>query len=250
MQKYIAVVNPRMDDDEISQLIAKDIAGALFSISHENYALASKLIQQVKKLSKQHNRPVSIMQDVSDMTDPLNLEFGMKNGADWIVTDKHDHLKMARGLNKLANVIYKGRDLPKGFRVDSVMADNFLDPDAEVMGKNSGHQIKHLITEHGDQKILDVLMHVVGQAHTVGIAVSDLDLAKALSFRRVKNKIFFMPQDPKLASRAAIYWGVYPVWGGKNLAAALIDSKLAHKKDRIVDARDMKHVSINLLQLS
>src|SRR6185436_3071863 len=122
MQKYIAVVNPKMDDDEISRLIAKDIAGALFQISHQNYPLAAQLIAKVKRLSLHHNKPISIIQDISGMDDDLDLEFGMKSGADWVVTDNEKHLKMAKGLNKLAQIIYKGRNLPKGIRVDSVMA--------------------------------------------------------------------------------------------------------------------------------
>src|ERR1041385_5136217 len=117
MQKYIAVVNHRLDNDEISQLIAKDFAGALFQISHGNYPLAAKLIAQIKEISRQHQRPISLIQDVSNMTNPLDLEFGLASGVDWVATDQEDHVKMAKGLDKLAHVIFKGRNLPKGIRV-------------------------------------------------------------------------------------------------------------------------------------
>src|SRR5437762_558259 len=84
--------------------VAKGGAGALFSINNQNYSLAAKLIRQVKDLSKKHNRPVSIIQDVSDMTDPLDLEFGLRTGVDWVATDNAEHLKMTKGLNKLAGL--------------------------------------------------------------------------------------------------------------------------------------------------
>src|SRR6186997_2221358 len=100
MQKYIAVVNPRMDNDEISRLISQDVAGAMFSITHQNYPLAAKLIAQVKALSRKHNRPISLIQDVSDMKDPLDMEFGVRSGVDWLVVANQEQLKMARKLNK------------------------------------------------------------------------------------------------------------------------------------------------------
>jgi pyruvate kinase len=239
MQKYIAVVNPRMDEDEISKLIAQGIAGALFEISHQNYPMAAKLISLIKKLAKKYNRPISILQDVSSMEDPLDLEFGMKSGADWIVTDQDKHLKMAKGLNKLAQVIYKGRNLPKGIRVDSVMADSFLDPDAVVLNRKKG-QIKHLISEHKDQKVLDSILDISHHAGTSAIAVSDFDLAKALSFRRPSRRIIFIPGNDTLASQAAIFWGVHPVFGKKTFATE-------RKGQRVVDATDMKHVRIHLV---
>jgi len=246
MQKYIAVVNPRMDDDEIGHLIAKDIAGALFEISHQNYPLAAKIIRQVKELSQLHNRPVSILQDISSMEDPMDLEFGMQTGADWFVTDKEDHLKMARGLNKLAHVIYKGRNLPKGIRVDSVMADSFLDPDAEVLGQKFG-QIKHMISEHPNQKVLDSLINFAHNSDSSSIAVSDIDLAKNLSWRRPHQKIIFAPKNHAHASKAAIYWGVHPIYAGKDLVTSMKSRKLTHPGQRVVDATNVKHVAIHLV---
>ncbi|HEX9503935.1 MAG TPA: hypothetical protein VF974_06515 [Patescibacteria group bacterium] len=246
MQKYIAVVNPRMDDDEISRLIVKDIAGALFQISHQNYPLASKLIQQVKKLSKRHNRPISIIQDVSEMEDPMELEFGMKSGADWIVTDKAEHLKMAKGLDKLAKIIFKGRDLPKGIRVDSVMGDWFLDPDAQIVGKEKG-QIKHIISEHKDQKMLDSLLDLAHHAGSSGIAVSDLDLAKAMSWRRPSKKIIYAPKDDDHAAKGSIYWGVHPIFRGHDLVSSIKNREMMKKGERVTDATDIKHVAIHLI---
>jgi hypothetical protein len=52
MQKYIAVVNPKMDEDDITRLIRKGIAGALFEISHQNYPLAMHLIELIQRLSQ------------------------------------------------------------------------------------------------------------------------------------------------------------------------------------------------------
>ena len=246
MQKYIAIVHPRMDDDEISKLIAKDMAGALFQISHQNYPLASKLIEQVKRLSHKHHRPISLIQDISGMDDDLDLQFGLKSGADWVVTDTEDHLKLAKGLDKLAKVIYKGRNLPKSVRVDSVMADSFLDPDAEVIGHKAG-QIKHMISPHKDQHILDTLLDISHHAGAKSIAVSDLDLAKSLSWRRPNKKIIFVPKNHDLARRAAIYWGVHPVYFGTDLSSTLKHAKIAVKGDRVVDAMDAKHVAIHLV---
>ncbi|MBX4191684.1 MAG: hypothetical protein KW804_02715 [Candidatus Doudnabacteria bacterium] len=246
MQKYIAVINPRMDDDEISRFIAKDIAGALFQISHQNFALANKMIRQVQDLSKIHKRPISIIQDVSEMEDPMELEFGMKSGADWIVTDNEDHLKMAKGLDKLAKIIFKGRNLPKGIRVDSVMSDSFLDPDAQIMGKEKG-QIKHLISEHSDQKILDSLLDMTHHAGAQGIAVADLDIAKALSWRRPKKKIIFAPKDQNQARKAAIYWGVHPIYRGKDIVSSIKNVELMKRGERVLDASDPKHVTIHLI---
>jgi|GEM_PF-6773688 pyruvate kinase len=246
MQKYIAVVNPRMDDDEISHLIAKDIAGALFEISHQNYPLAAKLIRQIKELARRQKRPVSIIQDVSAMNNPLDLEFGLRNGVDWIASNREADLKRARGLDKLAGIIFKGRNIPKGIRVDSVMAANFMDPDAQVVGHKSG-SIKHLISQHADQALLDSLIHVGGHAGATHIAVGDLDLAKALSWRRPNKKIVFAPQDHSQAARAGILWGVHPIFAGKDLSSSLKNVGLAKKGDRIVDATNIKHVAIHLV---
>jgi hypothetical protein len=246
MQKYIAVVNPRMDDDEISQLISKDIAGALFSISHQNYPLALKLIHQVKRLSKQHNRPISIIQDVSNMEDPLDLELGVKSGVHWILTDNHDHMKKARGLNKLIGLINKGNNLPKKFRVDSIMSDIFADPDAQVIGHKSG-QIRHLTTKHNKQDILDSISDMGKHAGSSVIAVSDFDLAKALSWRRLKQKVAFAPKDHGLAGKGAIFMGVDPVFMGHDIVSTLKNRGLANTGDRIMDATDVKHVTIHLV---
>ncbi len=263
MQKYIAVVNPRMDDDEISHLIGKGIAGALFEISHQNYPLAAKMIRQIKELSRKHNRPVSIIQDVSEMTDPLDLQFGLRSGAHWVASDNAEHLKMAKGLNKLAGLIFKGRNMPKGLRVDSVMADGFLDPDAQVLGRQGGQtrlprrfddyypmhggQVKHLISEHQNQAILDSLIHIAGHAGAAAIAVSDLDMAKALSFRRPSKKIIFAPKDQALVAKGSIYWGVHPVYVGNNLVSSLKNMELVKKGQRVLDATDVKHVMIHLI---
>ncbi len=244
--KYIAVVNPRMDDDEISHLIAKDIAGALFQISHENFALASKLIEQVKKLSKQHHRPISIIQDLSGMTDPMDLEFGLRSGADWVVTDQPEHVKMAKGLNKLAHVIFKGRNLPKDIRVDSVMADSFMDPDATVMGKSAG-QIKHIIQPHENQVILDSVLDIAHHAGCSAVAVSDLDLAKALSMRRPDKKVIFAPEDHDHARRGAIYKSVHPIYKGRDLISSLRNAQMMKRGERVADATDTKHVAIHLI---
>ncbi len=246
MQKYIAVVHPRMDDDEISALIAKGVAGALFSISHDNYPMALKLIQQVKTLSRKHNRPVSLIQDVSSMEDPIDLELGVKSGVDWILTDNHEHMKQARGLNKLIGLIHKGRNLPKKVKVDSVMSDLFADPDAQVIGHKAG-QIRHLITPHTKQRILDSIMHFAPHTNSSLIAVSDFNLAKALSWRRTGNKIVFAPQDHNLAAKASIYSGIYPVYAGSDLPATLKGADLAKTGDRYMDATDPLHVSVHFV---
>ncbi|MBX4187285.1 MAG: hypothetical protein KW802_03470 [Candidatus Doudnabacteria bacterium] len=246
MRKYITVINPRNDSDEVSRWIGKNIAGCLFQISHQNFALANKMIQQVKELSQIHKRPISIIQDVSEMEDPMDLEFGMKSGADWIVTDKEDHLKMAKGLDKLAKIIYKGRTLPKGIRVDSIMSDSFLDPDAEVLGRDKG-QIKHIISEHKDQKLLDTLMELAHHAGSSAVAVSDLDLAKALSWRRPTKKIIFAPKDHDQARKAAILWGVHPIYRGKDLVSSVKNVDLMKKGERLADATDIKHVTVHLI---
>ncbi len=235
-----------MDDDEISKLIAKDIAGALFQISHQNFALASKLIEQIKRLSKLHQRPVSIIQDLSGMEDPMDLEFGLKSGADWVVTDQPEHVKMAKGLHKLAHVIFKGRNLPKGIRVDSVMADSFLDHDAEVIGQKAG-QIKHIIQPHESQVILDAVMDIAHHAGSSAVAVSDLELAKALSFRRPDKKIIFAPDDHNYARRGAIYKDVHPIYRGPDLISSIKNAKVMKKGERVVDATDSKHVAIHLI---
>ncbi len=245
--KYIAVVNPRMDDDEISHLIAKDISGALFQISHQNFALASKLIQQVKKLSKEHHRPISIIQDISGMEDPMDMEFGIKSGADWILTDQGEHAKVAKGLNKLSQVIFKGRDLPKGIRVDSIMADSFMDPDAEVLGKSAG-QIKHLIEPHKNQAILDSVLDIAHHAGCTGVAVSDINLAKALSFRRPDKKVIYAPDNHDHARRAAIYKSVHPIYMGNDLVSSIHNSQLMKKGERVADATDTKHIAIHLIR--
>jgi pyruvate kinase len=244
--KYIAVVNPRMDDDDISRLIAKNIAGALFQISHQNFALASKLIEQVKKLSKRHQRPVSIIQDLSGMEDPLELEFGVKSGADWVVTDQVAHAKLAKGLNKLSHVIFKGRNLPKDIRIDSVMADSFVDPDAEVMGKSAG-QIKHIIQPHENQAILDSVLDIAHHAGCSAVAVSDLNMAKSLSFRRPDKKIIYAPDNHDHARRAAIYKSVHPIFMGNDLVSSLRNSQMMKRGDRVADATDTKHVVIHLI---
>ncbi len=242
MQKYIKVVNHRMDKDDISHLIGQGVAGALFQISHQDYSRASKLIEMIQKLAHKHNRPISIIQDVSDMADPLDLEFGMKSGVHWVATDKPEHVKMARGLDNLASIIFKDCKLPKGVKVDSVMSEGFLDPDAEVLG--SRKHVKHLISEHKDQKILDALLHVAHHAGANSIAVEDLDLAKALSFRRPSQKIVFAPKNHHLASKSSIFWGVHPIFRVHDLISSLRNSHVAKKGERVADATDTKHVSI------
>jgi pyruvate kinase len=222
MHKYISVVNHRMDDDDISHLIGQGIAGALFQINHQDYSRASKLIALIQKLAKKYNRPISIIQDVSDMQDPMDLEFGTKSGVHWVATDKVEHVKMARGLNKLASVIFKGRNLPKKIKVDSVLAEGFLDPDAHVIGSN--HKLKHIISDHKNQKILDSLLHFSQHASSNAIAVADLELAKALSFRRPSQKIIFAPKDAHLASKSSLFWGVHPIFRGSDLISSLKNS--------------------------
>jgi len=246
MQKYIAVVNPSMDEDEITRLIRKGIAGALFEISHQNYPVAMRLIDLVQKLSKKYHKPISLIQDVSEMEDPLDLEVGLKSGVHWVASDKEQHMKMAKGLNKLAGLIFKGRKLPKGIQVDSVMADNFVDPDAQVLGQPH-NQIKHFTAEHKNQPLLDTLLHLAHQADTHAIAVSDLGLAKALSMRRPKRKILFVPENPDHASRAAIYWGVYPVFAGPNAFASARNQELVRQGQRVMDATTPKHITVHMV---
>ncbi|MBX4205381.1 MAG: hypothetical protein KW788_04340 [Candidatus Doudnabacteria bacterium] len=245
MPKYIAVVNPSMDEDDIARLIRKGIAGALFEISHQNYPMAIKLIQLIKQLSTKYNHPVSIIQDVSNMEDKLDLEVGLKSGVHWVASDKGEHLKMAKGLNKLAGLIFKGRNLPKGIRVDSVLAGNFLDPDAEIIGSEQ-RQIKHLVDEHPQQSLLDSLLKIAHDAGTHAIAVSDASLARGLSFRRPSRKIIFSTEDPKAAAKAGIYWGVHPVFGNVSALSSARNKNLIQKGQRLVDATEPKHVTIHL----
>ncbi|HYC79837.1 MAG TPA: hypothetical protein VEC17_02325 [Candidatus Binatia bacterium] len=245
MQKYISVVNPRMDDDDISQLIAKGVAGILFSISHQNYTYALKLIQQVKELSRKYHRPISIIQDVSKMDDPMEMEIGVKGGVHWIATDNHEHMKMARGLNKLIGVINKGRNIKKNVKVDSVMSDLFLDPDAQVL--NSRSQIRHLLTSHPKQNILEMISHFAEHSETPIIAASDLDLAKALAWRRAKNKIVYAPEDHRLAEKAAIYRNIHPIYKTGDLLGSLKDQGFVKKGDRFMNATDPRHIEIMLV---
>ncbi len=244
MQKYIAVVNPKMDEDEITRLIRKGIAGAVFSISHQNYHAAARLVDLVKKLAQKYNRHISIIQDVSEMHDSLDLQFGQKLGSHWIATDKHEHVKMARGLNKLAGVIFKGRNLPKGEKVDAVMASGFVDPDAEILGKDKVG-IKHFSFEHPKQATWDSLMHLADHANTSAIAVSDLGLAKAMSMRRPNRKIIFAAKDPHTAAKASIFWGVHPIIIQKELVPELLRNGLVKKSQKIFNAIDDKHITIH-----
>lgn len=240
MQKYIAVVNPKMDEDEISRLIRKGIAGALFEISHQNYPVAIRLINLIQELAKRFNKPISIIQDTSNMTDPLDMEVGFKSGVHWVATDKSEHVKLARGLNKLAHIIYKGRNLPKSARVDSIMDHNFIDPDASV---SDGAEIRHLIFEHPKQALLDTLSSVASQAKASAVAVSDLDLARALSHRRPVHKTIFVHPNDRLASVAALYHGVHPVFGQG--AADIKKSGIIRKGERLLDATNVEHVTIH-----
>ena len=242
--KYIAVVNQKMDEDEIEGLIRKGIAGAIFEIAHQNYHGAARLIELIKKLARKYNRPISIMQDISNMQDPLDLQFGLKAGTHWVASDKEEHMKLARGLDKLAGLVFKGRNLPKGVRVDSVIADTFMDPDAQILG---GGQLKHLTTDHKDQSILDSLLEIANSSDSSAVAVSDHGLARALSYRRPRSKIIFAPSNPEHASRAAIYWGVHPLFAKNDLAASLKMAGLADPGQRVVDATDAKHVTIHLV---
>jgi pyruvate kinase len=244
MEKNIAVVHPRMDNDEISQLISKGIAGALFSISHQNYALAAKLIRQVKELSAKHNRPVSIIQDVSEMQDPMDLEFGLRTGVNWVAADKEEYLQKAKKINKHAGLIFKGRGLPKKFRVDSVMADSFLDPDAHV--KELGNlQVKHLTTPHTNQDIIDMLMNMAGHVDAPVVALSDLAVARALSWRRPKHKIIFTSKDNHQVAKSALFWGVHPMYEKNDIYSFIKNRQLAKNGQRFVDGRNIKHVSIS-----
>lgn len=236
MQKYIAVVNPRMDDDEISRLIAQDIAGALFEISHQNYHLAAKLIADVKRLSLRHHHPVSVIQDVSKMLDPLDLEFGLRNGIDWVVVSKPEHVKWAKKINRLAPLIWKGSKIPSDLPVDSIMHSQVSDPDASM----GNLKIKHYPRPHVKQRLLETIKHMAQHAGAKAIAVSDLDEAKAFSAMRPAQKIVFMPKDKKHAHQAAIYWGVHPVFHHSDLK-----NRILRKGERYVDATKEKHATIN-----
>lgn len=238
MQKYIAVVSPKTDKDEISRMIESGVSAAIFSISHQNYGLAARLISDIQSLSKKFNRPVSMIQDTSEVTDPMDLELGVKSGIDWLATSNPTHIKFAKKFNKTMPIIFKGRNLPKGVRVDSIMDRSFVDPDAVIKGPGSW-QIKHLTTDHPKQSLLDSLLHMANSADTSTIAVSDLDLAKTLSWRRPVQKIVFAPKDRKQASRAALYWGVHPVFGHYN--------HLIKKGERVLDATNAKHIAIHLV---
>jgi pyruvate kinase len=246
MQKYIAVVNPRMDEDDIARLIRKGIAGAIFEISHQNYPVAMRLIDLVQKLAKKNNRPISIIQDVSNMQDPLDLEVGLRAGVHWVATSQPEHVKLVRGLNKLAGVIYKNRNLPKGVLIDSVMSSDFLDPDAEIYGQSQG-QIKHLVTDHKNQKLLDALLHLAQESHTKALAVSDLELAKSISQRRPMQKIIFVAGNDAEASKGSLYWGVHPMYPTSDTQSAIRNSHLVKKGERILDATRGKHVTIHLV---
>ncbi len=245
MQKYIAVVGPKTGEDDLGNLIAKGISAAIFSIAHQNYALAAKTIALVKELARKNKRPISIIQDASGMTDPMELEFGVKSGAHWVASDNVQHLKQAKKYNKSAGLIFKGRTLPKEIRVDSIMSDSFLDADAEILGLREG-QIKHIITDHPDQKILDALLDIAGHTGASSIAVSDLELAKALSWRRAKHKIIYAPKDKGLAGKAALFWGVHPMEPG-NLVSNLKNGNIVKSGERVVNATNPKHIEIHII---
>ncbi len=234
-----------MEKDELSSLIAKGVAGALFEISHQNYPAAARLVANIKELARKHNRPVSIIQDLSEMQDPLDLHFGMRTGVHWVASHDANHLKIAKGLSKLAGLIYKGRNLPKDVKVDSVMADNFMDPDAEIAGIG---QVKHLTVEHKNQALLDSLLHMAKNSDASGIVVSDIDLAKALAFRRSGKKIILAPKNNSEAEKASIYPGIHPLFVSKDLASNLLYSKAIDPNERVLDARDIKHVAINMVK--
>lgn len=235
-----------MDEDDIAKLIRQGVAGAIFEISHQNYPVAMRLIDLVQKLARKYNRPVSLIQDVSGMQDPLDLQIGARGGVHWVATDNPEHVKLARGLNKLAGIIYKDRKLPKGMTVDSVMSSDFVDPDAEIAGHARG-QIKHLIVEHKDQKLLDALSHIASHACAAGIAVQDLGLAQGLSHRRVGQKIIFAPKTDTAASKAAIYWGVHPVFGQTDIIGAIKNANILSRGSRMLDATQPRHITIHTI---
>ena len=241
MQKYIAIVNPRMDNDEISRLIAQDIAGALFQINHQNYALAAKLVQQVKDLSRKQNKPVSVIQDVSEMLDPLDLEFGIRNGIDWVVVGDPAHIRLARRFNKSIPIIWKGQKLPHNLGLDSIMTKSISDPDAQI--QDSPWQIQHQVRPHVKEKILAAIRDMADHSHSSAIAVSDLEEAKTLSAMRPKQKIIYAPKDKTWAPRASIFRGVHPVFAHGDLRSR----QLVRQGERYVDATDGKHVTIRLI---
>ncbi|OGE87935.1 MAG: hypothetical protein A3J07_00060 [Candidatus Doudnabacteria bacterium RIFCSPLOWO2_02_FULL_49_13] len=235
MQKYIAVVNPKMGEDEISSLISQDIAGALFEISHQKYALAAQLIRQVKDLSRKYHHPVSLIQDASGATDPLALELGIKAGADWVVVDTSEQVRLAKKFNKSVPLIWKGRALPKNLPIDAIMHKDLIDADARV----GNSFIKHKVSPHVKQRIFDAISHLAHQANAQAVAVSDIQTARAMSAQRPAHKIIFAPKNSDHAPQAAIYWGVHPVFHRRNFHSVL------KKGDRYVDATNEKHVTIN-----
>ncbi len=234
MQKYIAVVNPKMGKDEISSLISQDIAGALFNISHKNYALAAKLIKQVKDLSRKYNKPVSLIQDATGEDDLLGLELGIKSGVDWLIVNSEKQANLAKKFKKSLPLIWKGK-LPKHIKVDAVMDKGLQDADA----KAGNLLMKHRVSPHVKQRVFDAIGHIASQANATAVAVSDIHSAKAMSAMRPKHKIIFAPKDSAHASKAAIYWGVHPVFHRKNFHSVL------KRGERYVDATDEKHVVIN-----
>lgn len=242
MQKFIAVVNQKMDEDEISKLLRAGVSGAIFSISHQNYPAAARLVELVQSLARKYNCHVSIIQDVSDMENPLDLEFGNRIGAHWMMTDKPEHVKLSNGLNKLAKVIYKGQSLPNDVRIDGIMSNGFIDPDVSTLDKKM--QIKHILFPHEKQSILDSLIDIAHHSKLGAIAVSDLDHAKGLVWRRPnKIKIVYAPANRSLADQASIYPRIHTVYGGGNVVKDIKSSGLMGKKDKVLDATDINHVA-------
>ncbi len=188
------------------------------------------------------NRPVSVIQDASAMLDPMDMQFGMRNGIDWVVVSTPEQVRLARKFGKKIPVIWKGKKLPKNLSVDSIMDQSIQDPDATVIG---GHHLKHRISPHLKHRIMESIKHIAQHSNASAIAVSDLDEAKSLSSMRPAVKIIFAPRDGELAARASILWGVHPVFSSKNLHSTLKNRQLVRKGERFVDATNSKHVTIN-----
>lgn len=240
MPKNIVSIKPSVGESDLRKLLSKKVAAVIFSIEHQNYGALTRMVERVRAIGHEFKRPISTILDISDMEDDLDLNFGIRNKVDWIITDKLPHLKQIRNLSKSVGIIYKGRDLPKDVKVDSISGFSFIDPDA-VLGKSS-LQIKHLVIPHAKQTLLDSLIDIAIHGDLAAIVVSDLELAKGLIWRRPKLKVIYSPQNSSDVAKAALYGGIEPIFAGQDICGDLKASGLINKNEKVLDATDIAHV--------
>jgi pyruvate kinase len=252
MQKHIAVVGPQTEEDELGNLVAKGMSAALFEVAHQNYPMAAKIISMVKELGKKSGRPIGLLQDISNMTDPLDLEFGLKSGVDWVVVSDQNQgnaaLSMGKKLGKITPVIYKNKLNTDMGGFESLMyRPEMEEADAKVLGCEENWVVYHTLKPNNKTFAIDSILDFANQVEAEAIIVSDLDMSKRLSKLRPEQKIIFATDNPAQAGVASIWWGVHPVLQDKDLYSRLRHSNLVTKGQRFIDAADSRHVNIQMM---